>query len=118
MGVKQRVVKGKFQIKSLVRTFKSLKVCVGQWVDENKGTVRISNKQFSVSQVTYFLVLKKIGIELIVKSSSGSHMTFLNFKNGEISSTLYQTPAECMEYLTGYIDRVFSDLALDRAEIY
>jgi hypothetical protein len=104
-------------LKGVVIEFKKLKKGVCGFVKSSKSKLVISNDTKTKSTVIYFLSLSSDGVELVVKSSNSEHVTYLNFNNGDIYSTLYKQPVRCMKYLTHFVQHIFSDLTLGKAEI-
>ena len=102
--------------KNVVGEFKKLKKMVLAFVGSPKTKLVISNYKKAKSPVIYYLNLSFGGVELIVKSPESHNVTYLNFNNGDICSTLYQQPVRCMNYLTHFIKTILADLMLGNAE--
>ena len=104
-------------LKGVVTEFKKLKKIVRKFVKSSRSDLLISNETKTDSTVIYFLSLSNNGIELVVRSHNSEHVTCLNFNNGDVYSTLYTHPVRCMKYLTHFVQHIFADLKLNKAEI-
>jgi len=103
--------------KVVLKEFKTLKLFVRRFIKLPTASLQITNELKSKSTVIYFLKLSFSGIELVVRSAHSSHVTCVNFNNGNVYSTLYNQPVRAMRYLTHFVHNIFSDLVLGKAEI-
>ena len=103
--------------KGVLNEFKKLKSFVRKFLQSKTSCLLITNESVAQSTIIYFLKLRYAGIELVVRSANSSHVTCVNFKNGNVYSTLYSDPIRSMKYLTHFVHNIFSDLILNKAKI-
>ena len=104
-------------LKKVLKEFKQCRQFVRSFIGSPCNAFTITNKHTTTSTVIYFLNLTYNAIELVVQTNNSNHVTYLNFNNGDIYSTLYVQPARCMSYLAHFVKKILAELVLKKATI-